>query len=127
MLQIPDVYYVGEWLVEPSLLRISQKGEVKKIEPQVMAVLELLVSQRGLVVSKTALMEAVWVDVIVSENVLTRAISSLRKALADDRLNPTYIETISKTGYRLIAKVKPRKSTGRKSRQRLLRTRFDVT
>ena len=111
MLQRSNSYYVGDWWVEPTLLRVSRNDNVKKLEPQMMAVLEYLVAKSGQVVSKGSLMEAIWGDVIVSENVLTRVISSLRKVLGDDPVKPAYIETISKTGYRLIATVKPRKTT----------------
>lgn len=111
MSQTPDSYYVGDWLIEPALLRISRNGEIKKIEPQLMAVLQYLVARSGIAVKKKDLMEAVWRDVIVTDNVLARAVSSLRKALEDDRFNPNYIETISKTGYRLVAEVKPKKTS----------------
>jgi len=93
-------------LVEPVLQKISDTRGVKNLEPQLMAVLQLLSANAGQVVTKDQLMEAVWPDVVVTENVLTRAISSLRKALGDNSANPKYIETISKTGYRLIAPVK---------------------
>ncbi len=101
-----ESYHIGDWLVEPSLQRISKNKVTKKLEPQLMAVLQQLAARPGEVVTKDDLKETVWADVIVTENVLTRAISSLRKALEDDRFNPKYIETISKTGYRLIAPVK---------------------
>ena len=101
-----DSYYVGDWLVEPMLQRVSKDEVIKKIEPQLMAVLQQLVSRPGSVITKEHLMETVWAEVIVTENVLTRAISSLRKVLEDDRFEPKYIETISKTGYRLIADVR---------------------
>ncbi|MEM8890012.1 MAG: winged helix-turn-helix domain-containing protein [Bacteroidota bacterium] len=101
-----DSYYVGEWLVEPELLQISRDKRIKKLEPQLIRVLEILASESGQVLRKEALMEQAWEGVIVSENVLTRAISSLRKALEDDPRNPYYIETISKKGYRLRAEVK---------------------
>ena len=99
-------YFVGDWLIEPVLQRVSRNGEVKKIEPQLMAVLQLLALRPGQVVTKKNLRETAWANVIVTENALTRAISSLRKVLEDDHVNPKYIETISKSGYRLIAKVK---------------------
>ena len=50
-----ESYFVSEWLVEPSLLRISRKGDVRKLEPQVMAVLQLLASNPGGVVTKNDL------------------------------------------------------------------------
>ncbi|MDW3652109.1 MAG: winged helix-turn-helix domain-containing protein [Bacteroidia bacterium] len=101
-----DSYFIGEWLVEPELLLVTKNGFQKKLEPQLMRVLEILVTEKGQVISKDELMERAWEGVIVGENVLTRAISSLRKALEDDPRDPVYIETISKRGYRLRADVK---------------------
>ncbi len=100
-----ESFHIGDWLVEPSLQRISRNDEVRRLEPQLMAVLQLLASKAGRVVTKDELRDTVWAEVIVTENVLTRAISSLRKLLDDNTSSPVYIETISKTGYRLIATV----------------------
>ncbi|MEP1094668.1 MAG: winged helix-turn-helix domain-containing protein [Cyclobacteriaceae bacterium] len=105
MSQTSESYYIGDWLVEPMLQRVSAGGKIKKVEPQLMGVLEQLAANAGQVITKEQLMNTSWAGVVVTENVLTRAISSLRKTLEDDRSNPRYIETISKTGYRLIAAV----------------------
>ncbi len=99
-------FFIGDWTVSPRLKRISRGDEIKALEPQLMAVLVYLASRQSEVVTKEELMSEVWKGVIVSENVMTRAISSLRKSLEDSRSEPRYIETISKTGYRLIAEVK---------------------
>ncbi|MCE7991108.1 MAG: hypothetical protein HEP71_03975 [Roseivirga sp.] len=98
-------FFIGDWKVSPALKRISLGAESKTLEPQLMAVLVYLASRPKEVVTKEELMEEVWKGVVVGENVLTRAISSLRKSLGDSRSQPRYIETISKTGYRLIATV----------------------
>ncbi len=98
-------YYLGEWLVEPALRRITKDGQMRKLEPQLMDVLQLLVRNREQVVSKEELNDTIWADVFITENVITRSISSLRKLLDDDPATPSYIETISKTGYRIIADV----------------------
>ncbi|MDT7831770.1 winged helix-turn-helix domain-containing protein [Flavobacteriaceae bacterium S356] len=101
------VFYIKDWKVDITLHRIiHSNGTIRRVEPQLMAVLVYLAKNEGELVSKEELMEEVWKDVVVTDNVLTRAISSLRKVLGDDPRNPTFIETISKTGYRLIAKVK---------------------
>jgi TolB-like protein/Tfp pilus assembly protein PilF len=63
--------------------------------------------ETGDVVSKQTLMRTVWADTFVTDDVLTRSISELRKAFADDPKNPQYIQTIPKGGYRLIAAVSP--------------------
>ncbi len=42
---------------------------------------------------------------IVGDEVLTQSVIKLRRALGDDPRSPSYIETIPKRGYRLIARV----------------------
>ena len=46
-----------------------------------------------------------WGDTFVTDDVLTRCISELRKALEDDAKEPRVIQTIPKRGYRLLVKV----------------------
>lgn len=104
---IPDThpFKIGEWLVEPELQRISRKRETRKLEYKMMEILVLLAQNAGEVVTKERLHEQVWNGVFVTDNALTRTVSKLRKALDDDPVNSEYIETISKSGYRLIASV----------------------
>ena len=71
-----------------------------------------LAHRSGEVVSKEELLEAVWPGVYVSDGAIRRTISHLRRALDDDPQAPRYIETIPKTGYRLVATVRPA-ATGR--------------
>jgi Tfp pilus assembly protein PilF/TolB-like protein len=72
-----------------------------------MSVLMELAAANGAVVSRDALIEKVWSGAHVSDHSVANAISELRRALGDDRANPTYIETISKRGYRLLAAATP--------------------
>jgi TolB-like protein len=51
------------------------------------------------------LMRSVWPDAFVGDDVLTRCISELRRVFGDDAKEPRFIQTIPKTGYRLIARV----------------------
>ena len=53
--------------------------------------------------TREQLVARVWPDVFVSDDVLHRAIRELRRAFGDETANPTYVETIRKRGYRLIA------------------------
>jgi DNA-binding winged helix-turn-helix (wHTH) protein/Tfp pilus assembly protein PilF len=89
-------------LVFPELNIISTRSVRVHVEPKVMAVLLELVKHQGEVVSKTHLMESVWGGVFICEEVVTNAISILRRALVDDAKRPILIQTISKGGYRLI-------------------------
>ena len=96
---------IGEWRVAPDLNQISRGEDVVHIEPKAMAVLLHLASRPGEVASRDELLAAVWPGVIVGDNALTQVVIKLRKALGDTAREPTYIQAISKKGYRLIATV----------------------
>ena len=98
-------FTVGDWLVVPSLNRLSRGGESVPIELKLMEVLVHLAERQGELVSKRDLIDDVWKVEIVSDGTLTRAIALLRKALGDDARHPRFIETIPKRGYRFIAPV----------------------
>src|SRR5215510_9140004 len=76
-----------------------------------MRVLVYLAEHPG-VVSKEQLISAVWPDVFVSEDVLPGCVSALRKTLSDDARRPRFIETIHKSGYRLLVPVERANGNG---------------
>ena len=96
---------VGGWAVEPALNQLSAAGKTVKLEPKAMAVLVYLADRPGQVVSREALLSAVWSGVVVGDDSLTQVVIKLRKALGEAPEMPAYIQTISKGGYRLIAPV----------------------
>lgn len=97
-----EPFLIGDWSVEPTLNRLSRGGQSVQIEPRIMHVLVCLAVRPGKVVSRTALLEVVWSKAVVNEEGLTHAVSQLRRVLGDDPKSPRYIETIHKTGYRLV-------------------------
>ena len=99
-------FYVGPWLVQPRLNRISDREESSQVEPKVIDVLVCLAEHPGEAVTREHLHATVWPEIIVGDKALTGAISKLRKIFRDDPRHPHAIETISKTGYRLIAPVR---------------------
>ena len=98
-------FRVGPWLVKPGLNRISQNGSSVRVEPKVMGVLVCLASQPGEPVSKETILKTVWPDTFVSDDVLTRSVSELRRAFEDEAKDSRFIQTIPKRGYRLLAPV----------------------
>lgn len=103
---MPGDFLLGPWLIQPRLNGISAEGVTRHVEPKMMQVLVCLAAQQGEVVSKDRLMKTVWPDTFVTDDALLRCISELRKALEDDPKEPKYIQTIPKSGYRLVAEVK---------------------
>ncbi|MET4729183.1 DNA-binding winged helix-turn-helix (wHTH) protein/Tol biopolymer transport system component [Lysobacter enzymogenes] len=99
---------VGDCLVDIPLREIRAPGarRPRRITPKAMGVLLVLVDHADRVVSRDALLAEVWPDTLPTDDVVTQAITQLRKAFDEDRGNPRYIETIAKNGYRLLAKVR---------------------
>jgi TolB-like protein/DNA-binding winged helix-turn-helix (wHTH) protein/Tfp pilus assembly protein PilF len=100
-------FQLGPWLVQPSLNSIAGANQSKRLEPKAMRVLVCLSNHAGEVVTKERLLAEVWPDTFVTDDVLLRCISELRKALEDDAREPRFIQTITKSGYRIIAAVTP--------------------
>jgi len=113
---VDDSFHIGPWLVDPSVNTVSRNGTSTRLEPKVMEVLVCLASHAGAPVSKEKLLQTVWPETFVTDDVLTRCISELRKALEDDTKEPQFIQTIPRKGYRLVAEVRPLKPKGRKWR-----------
>jgi len=100
---VTTIFNVGDWTVEPAANRIFCAGQEVRLEPKVMRVLAYLAGRHGEVVSRQDLEANVWTGVVVTEDSVTNTVLKLRRALGDDARDPKYIETIAKSGYRLIA------------------------
>lgn len=98
-------FYLGEWLVQPSLNRIARGDTSVRLRPRVMDLLAFLAANVGSVVAKETLLHEVWAKQFMAESVLSRTIAELRSALGDDAKTPRFIENVPKRGYRLIAPV----------------------
>ncbi|MBP1636483.1 MAG: hypothetical protein H6Q10_3057 [Acidobacteria bacterium] len=98
-------FRVGDWLVEPSLDRLSRNGSVVHLRPQLTNLLLLLARHAGRTVSKGQILASVWAGQFVAESGLSRCMTELRRALEDDAREPKVVETITKRGYRLVAPV----------------------
>src|SRR5580704_5318863 len=96
---------IGEWIVNPSLDSISKGTETQKLEPRTMRLLLCLAGSAGEVVSVDRLLNEVWTGVVVGSASVYQSVSQLRKLLGDVDPEPTYIVTVPRTGYRLIAPV----------------------
>ena len=98
-------FRLGEWLIRPQLNTVQGDSGTVRLEHKFIQVLVCLAGRPGEVISKDELIRTVWADTFVTDDVLTRAVSELRKILRDDAKQPHIIETVSKNGYRLIAPV----------------------
>ncbi|MDH4313910.1 MAG: winged helix-turn-helix domain-containing protein [Gammaproteobacteria bacterium] len=94
-------FQLGDWQVLPDRGLLRQGDTELHVEPLPMDVLVVLASQQGDVVSKDQLVEAVWHGRPVSDEVITRCISVIRRSLGDDAKAPVFVENVPRRGYRL--------------------------
>jgi TolB-like protein/DNA-binding winged helix-turn-helix (wHTH) protein len=98
-------FRVGPWLVQPSLNTVSRNGTPMRLTLKAMEVLVCLAEHAGESVPKEELLQTIWPETFVTDDVLKGSISELRRVLEDDAKEPRIIETIPKRGYRLIAPI----------------------
>jgi DNA-binding winged helix-turn-helix (wHTH) protein len=98
-------FRIDDWLIQPQINSVEKEGKTWHLEPKVMQVLVHLASHPNEVLSKDRLLEAVWHNTFVGDDVLVRCISEIRYVFGDDPKSSRVIQTIPKGGYRLIAAV----------------------
>jgi Tol biopolymer transport system component/DNA-binding winged helix-turn-helix (wHTH) protein len=99
-------YEFGPFLLDPRARRLSRDGQVVSLAAPEFELLLLLVRNRGRIVEKREIMDAVWPDAVVEENNLTVRMSSLRRALGETKGHHPYIQTVTGRGYCLTVPVK---------------------
>ena len=75
------------------------------LKPRVFATLLFFVERPGELASKEALLAAVWPHVVVEDNNLNQAISTLRRVFGETRGEHRFIVTEPGRGYRFVASV----------------------
>ena len=104
-MHLAQVYRFDDVEIDLGNFRVLKAGKILPLEPKALNLLVFLVENRGRLIEKRELIDGVWGDAYVTENVLTRAIGQLRKALEDDAKDARYIETVPTRGYRFIAEL----------------------
>jgi Tol biopolymer transport system component/DNA-binding winged helix-turn-helix (wHTH) protein len=75
------------------------------LTPKAFDVLRYLVERAGRLVTHDELLESLWPETYVNQEVLRKYILEIRKALGDKPDKPEFIETLTKRGYRFVATV----------------------
>ncbi|HSP97810.1 MAG TPA: winged helix-turn-helix domain-containing protein [Candidatus Dormibacteraeota bacterium] len=98
-------YRFGPFELDLARAELRADGEVRALEPQVFALLALLVEHRERLVSKDELVEKVWEGRVVSDAAVASRVKSARRALGDDGKAQRFIKTIHGRGFRFVAAV----------------------
>jgi DNA-binding winged helix-turn-helix (wHTH) protein/TolB-like protein len=97
-------YTFGPYRLDPSEGHLTNNGEPVRVAPNALALLTVLVTRAGYLVSNAELSADAWPNADADEGKLAMAVATLRTALGDER-GDQYIETVPRIGYRFIAPV----------------------
>src|SRR5215467_1585593 len=95
----------GPFRLDPTTQSLWRDEVLLPLPPKPFAVLAYLVAHAGQVVSKEALLEAVWPNTAVTEGVLKTCLGQIRQMLGETARTPQYIATLYRRGYRFVVPV----------------------
>jgi predicted ATPase/DNA-binding winged helix-turn-helix (wHTH) protein len=82
------------------------RGEQRvAITPKAFDVLRYLVEHPGRLVTQEEILEALWPETYVNQEVVKKYILGIRKILGDRHDQPVFIETLPRRGYQFVAQV----------------------
>lgn len=96
-------FRLGQWRVDPNQNALTDGTTRRLVEPRAMDVLRVLCEQPEQVVSSEFLLERCWGTAALSDNPVHKMIAQLRRVLGDSRAQPSFIATIRKRGYLIVA------------------------
>src|SRR5215472_14226991 len=102
------VYEFGGFRLHAAERRLTARTDGRPIEltPKALDTLHFLLQHPGELLDKSALIAAVWPNVVVEENNLNQVISALRRALGDGSGGRRFIITVPGRGYQFVAPVR---------------------
>src|ERR1700745_2537587 len=122
--RLPYLFHVKEFPpfrldpINQCLLRLDIAGNEQRIElkPKTFDVLRYLVNNPGRLITHDELLERVWHEADVQQEVLKGHVLAIRKALGDTAEESRYILTLRKRGYKFIAPVRFDEASGKHRR-----------
>ncbi|MEM8958053.1 MAG: winged helix-turn-helix domain-containing protein [Pseudomonadota bacterium] len=99
---MPKRVRLGIWTVDFAARQLSSGFVRATVSCRAIDVLRDLVAAGTATLSREALLDSVWADVIVTDESLTKAISELRRVFRRAEQGSDIIETVPRTGYRLL-------------------------
>src|SRR5579864_6082722 len=112
----------GGFELNPAAGELRHLGDLVKLAPQPLKVLELMARRSGEIITRAEIREHVWCgDTFVDfEQGLNFCIRQIREALGDAADSPRFIETLPRRGYRFLMPVKAAEGGQRRKVTRLI-------
>lgn len=96
-------FQFGDFTLDLRRGSLSRGGVDIALRPKSFELLVLLVHQSDQLLTKQSLMDALWPDVVVTDDSLTRCVSDVRAALGKEGAG--MVQTVPRRGYRFVAQV----------------------
>jgi TolB-like protein len=113
----PMIYRFDDFELDLDRGELRAAGQPQPVEPQVFALLALLIQNRERLLSQDELIEKVWDGRVVSDSAISSRIKLARQALSDDGKAQRYIRTVHRRGFRFVADVRVLSSSPRTVQQ----------
>jgi len=95
-----------DYVIDDERYELRKGGASVDVEPQVFALLAMLVRHQDRVVTTDELLDSVWKGRIVSPSTLTSRINAARRAIGDDGARQAMIKTVARRGYRFMGQAR---------------------
>lgn len=99
------IYRFEKFELDTDRFELRLNGSPRKVEPQVFALLELIVSNHTRMVTKDEINLHVWGGRMVSEAVVNSRVRMVRQAIGDDGKAQKLIRTVHGRGFRFVGEV----------------------
>jgi len=94
-----------DYAFDTDLRELQRGAAVVSVTPQVFDLLDYLIRNRGRVVSKDDLIDAIWNGRSVSDAALTTRLNAARSAIGDSGQQQRLIKTLPRKGFRFVGPV----------------------
>ena len=119
------IYQFGSFEMDLATVELRVGDKVCALEPQVFALLALLIENRDRLVSKEEIIEKVWDGRVVSDAAVASRVKSARQALGDNGRSQLFIRTVHRQGFRFVAAVRTLRGVAARSTAQIGDTRPD--
>ena len=98
-------YLFEEYVFDTDLRELQRGAVVVSVTPQVFDLLDYLIRNRGRVVSKDDLINAIWNGRSASDAALATRLNAVRSAIGDSGQEQRLVKTLPRKGFRFVGPV----------------------
>ena len=100
------IYQFGDFELDTDLRELRNAADVRAVEPQVFALIELLIANADRVIPKDEIIEKIWDGRAISDAAINSRVRLARQAIDDSGKEQRRIKTIHGQGFRFVEKLR---------------------